>query len=1311
MLTTKRQWARWGRAAIEGPGGCPVHAGPIIRIQTTTRRIEPPTPLVKRTRRKLWTATITAAAALIVLAAVVTGLFRGAVLLVPGYREDLERKVSELAGYPVHIGEMDLRWRGLSPALDLGDIEVLGRDSDDPVLHLRRLVFGTTLWRLLRGERVPRDLRLEGLELGVERGEDGAWTLHGVDRVGGRSRGTGVDELLDTFSRFERVDLVDCLLRLSAPAWFGDSVHRFQLQSARLSLDESSGALQAQLDLPDSLGGGLMLEAQLDGALKQREHWAFDIRIDAERLQLATLLPPWFQPGAALGAEGAELRINGRNDAAGALAQLDASVRAEALRGADETGPLALDDLDAGGSWRRDASGWTFKLDRLDVQGAQGPWPATHGQLQYQAQAGTPEWRADLSYFRVDDWAPALAALQLPPGWAQLPALRGELRALVLHWRQGADRPRYQYLAELTDAGLDDGKHRFVGLSGALSGDENGGRLAARPVAAELAWPDMFADSLTFERLGAELSWTRGVDDWTVTAEDWEWALLGASGRGELSLRFPDEGDPRIELDSQWSSDDVLPLKAAMPLRWRESLRDWLDSAVRAGRVSSGRLKLAAHFAEFGHKRIPAGFALDMQVAGGRLAFQPDWPQAEDLEALVSIHGNGLKVTADRGSLGGVELERLSAAIADFRDRQLHIEGRASGDAGHFYRVIEESPLRERLAGLLDQTDASGLAALDLVLDVSLVKGEPPLASGDIQIEDGEMHVSGLPEPLLGLNGRVHFDENGVSASGLGGRWRDVEFLAALTPQDPKTTELEFRFDLDATSELFDAVPDWVRARIQGPSAWTGRLRIGGDGTPQPIRLRSELADLRLALPAPLALAPGEAGALDIELRHDDAEAALHFHARLADRLQVQGLWPDADPQLPAAAIHPLARLRYLQVWFGAGEPPAPQAGVQVGGAVDAIDVRGWTQIYEPTPSAAAMPDPVVSVGTHTIEYGRFSVQDAIFSATHDAAGWDLALDGERARGTLHYPTDAQGEVHGRFERLDLLSAPSESADFSREREPLDPRQLPTIDLDVSQLHLNDISLGRLQLKTVRMAEGQRIEQFQTSGAVLRAALSGQWTRAGEDSGAELGFDVHSEHIANALKAFGYADNLDARKAEFRGELKWDSAAAGGGLSLAQASGKVGLSADRGRLRTVEPGAGRVLGLVNFYALPRRLALNFSDVVGEGLAFDSINGGFTLGEGFARTDDLEIDAPSVRIEVRGSIGLAQRNYDQRVNVYPDMSGGVTLGAALLGGPAVGVIALLAQELLDKPLDQATQLSYHVGGSWDNPQVTKIENGS
>jgi uncharacterized protein YhdP len=143
----------------------------------------------------------------------------------------------------------------------------------------------------------------------------------------------------------------------------------------------------------------------------------------------------------------------------------------------------------------------------------------------------------------------------------------------------------------------------------------------------------------------------------------------------------------------------------------------------------------------------------------------------------------------------------------------------------------------------------------------------------------------------------------------------------------------------------------------------------------------------------------------------------------------------------------------------------------------------------------------------------------------------------------------------------------------------------------------------------------------------------------------------------------------------------------------------------KGQLKAVEPGAsGRILGLLNLYALPRRLLLDFRDVAGQGLGFDSLKGSFKLADGQATTDDLDVVNPSLKIELRGRIGLAARDYDQRVTVRPDFSTGVTVGATLLGGPIGGGIALVVQQLAGKPLSALTQFSYRVTGSWDDPHI-------
>jgi uncharacterized protein YhdP len=58
-------------------------------------------------------------------------------------------------------------------------------------------------------------------------------------------------------------------------------------------------------------------------------------------------------------------------------------------------------------------------------------------------------------------------------------------------------------------------------------------------------------------------------------------------------------------------------------------------------------------------------------------------------------------------------------------------------------------------------------------------------------------------------------------------------------------------------------------------------------------------------------------------------------------------------------------------------------------------------------------------------------------------------------------------------------------------------------------------------------------------------------------------------------------------------------------------SGEMKLDASKGQFVKLDPGAGKLLGLISLQSLPRRFSLDFGDVFSQGFAFDSIHGKMT----------------------------------------------------------------------------------------------------
>ena len=113
--------------------------------------------------------------------------------------------------------------------------------------------------------------------------------------------------------------------------------------------------------------------------------------------------------------------------------------------------------------------------------------------------------------------------------------------------------------------------------------------------------------------------------------------------------------------------------------------------------------------------------------------------------------------------------------------------------------------------------------------------------------------------------------------------------------------------------------------------------------------------------------------------------------------------------------------------------------------------------------------------------------------------------------------------------------------------------------------------------------------------------------------------------MQGTLKDLGYADVIQAKSGKMEFDLTWLGAPTT--AALAQVVGHVQLSLEKGQVTGLKPGAGRVLGLASIAALPRRLALDFSDLTDKGLAFDSVHGDFDLRDGNAYTENVLLKGP------------------------------------------------------------------------------------
>ena len=143
----------------------------------------------------------------------------------------------------------------------------------------------------------------------------------------------------------------------------------------------------------------------------------------------------------------------------------------------------------------------------------------------------------------------------------------------------------------------------------------------------------------------------------------------------------------------------------------------------------------------------------------------------------------------------------------------------------------------------------------------------------------------------------------------------------------------------------------------------------------------------------------------------------------------------------------------------------------------------------------------------------------------------------------------------------------------------------------------------------------------------------------------------------------------------------------------------------QGRFTEMEPGIGKLLGVLSLQAIPRRLSLNFDDLFGKGLAFDEIKADVAINEGVARTDSFTIYGPSSRVQIRGSADMNRETQDLQVRVFPSLSTATAIGIGFAtANPAIGAAVLLGQKLAKDPIERFLMREIAVKGTWTNPDV-------
>ena len=249
-------------------------------------------------------------------------------------------------------------------------------------------------------------------------------------------------------------------------------------------------------------------------------------------------------------------------------------------------------------------------------------------------------------------------------------------------------------------------------------------------------------------------------------------------------------------------------------------------------------------------------------------------------------------------------------------------------------------------------------------------------------------------------------------------------------------------------------------------------------------------------------------------------------------------------------------------------------------------------------------------------------------------------------------------------------------------------------------------------MSLVRTEDGLEAERLIAEDDSFSIVGSGRWVA---DANEELGSrtyvmaTLNSHDVRTTMARLDFAQGISGTLMGVVFDLSW----AGGPRAsfLDVLDGHVQMRLENGALEEVEPGAGRMLGLISFVALPRRLSLDFRDVFNKGFRYDSIAGNFNFNDGIASTCDMSLEGPAALIGVVGQVDLANSEYEQGAVVSAKVGNTLPIVGAVVGGPPGAAAMLIFSQIFKKPLQSVGQVYYGISGPWEEPTIESINSDS
>ena len=765
-----------------------------------------------------------------------------------------------------------------------------------------------------------------------------------------------------------------------------------------------------------------------------------------------------------------------------------------------------------------------------------------------------------------------------------------------------------------------------------------------------------------------------------------EVALGGAVVGGGFALTRPrDPLEGRFVLLGLADGVGAGLIKRHLPQELGGDLKAWLHSSLVAGQLN------AVSTVYHGHTQTRPGsrnrrFEVAGLVVDGKVDYHADWPATEALQGSITITGEEARGRVVEGVVFGGEVWDSDIRVP-LSGGYIDIALNARAAVARALDFVRTTPLADELYFVSEHWSGDGALGIEGSLRIP-IGGEFDHVDLDLgfDLNDVSLDLVDLRLLFARLNGSARFQSpHYLSAASVeGSLFGFPVHIAAAASEEANILDFRGR---GAVADIYRILDTHDFPVAAGAFGFNARLWAFVDPSRVPeLTIDSDGVGIAINLPLPLHKSAAQARRLDVKLIFDDD------YTRADVRGQTFAGWfHTRDGVLARGGIG---------IGVPPGRPDSSSSHIRLSGQLETVRLEGDASLLMPE----TVPWRLDDLSVESVWLGDIELTDVALNGVAGMDGAAIGIDCNEVRGT--FVLDGEEPVLVALDEV-RFSAEESEADllnvsvFDR---------VPAADVTIGKALVGDDDYGNWRFGIRPDDDVIRLTGLvgDIKGIHIEAADDMVWT--GKSDTSLFNGRLTASDLSLVLPQWGYAPSVESTKVDIEAAVGWPGSPLN--FELDELTGSMRMAIDTGRFVDVDDAAGaKILALLNFANIARRLKLDFSDVFDKGIGFDRVRANGELDEGvLSFTEPMEIHGPVSDFRINGTVDLADGTLNNEMIVTLPLSASLPWYAVWLAAtePVTAVGVLVGRELFKDQIKTLSSAKYRITGTIEEPNPEFID---